>query len=103
MLGFACFTLAGVFGSFIWPASQAMVADLVPEKDRSDVFAVFYTSINISVIVGPILGAIIRSRFGLYQGLSACCSLSFSQNGHGRRSRYKCQYRQARAANGIMP
>lgn len=63
MLGFICFALAGVFGSFYWPASQAMVADLVPEKDRSEVFAVFYTSINISVVVGPILGSIFFVRY----------------------------------------
>ncbi|WP_059172475.1 MFS transporter [Bacillus sp. FJAT-27445] len=63
MLGFICFALAGVFGSFYWPASQAMVADLVPEKDRSEVFAVFYTSINISVVVGPIFGSIFFVRY----------------------------------------
>ncbi|CEG25634.1 MDR family MFS transporter [Bacillus sp. B-jedd] len=63
VLGFTCFTLAGVFGSFYWPASQAMVADLVPEKDRSNVFAIFYTSINISVVVGPILGAIFFVKY----------------------------------------
>ncbi|WP_053365098.1 MDR family MFS transporter [Bacillus sp. FJAT-27245] len=63
MLGFICFAFAGVFGSLYWPASQAMVADLVPEKDRSEVFAVFYTSINISVVVGPILGSIFFVRY----------------------------------------
>jgi MFS transporter, DHA1 family, multidrug resistance protein B len=66
-LGFVCFTLASVFGSFYWPASQAMVADVVPEKDRSHVFAIFYTSINIAVVVGPILGSIfyVHYRFEL--------------------------------------
>ncbi|USK34379.1 MFS transporter [Bacillus sp. F19] len=58
LLGFFCFALAGVFGSFYWPASQAMIADVVEEKDRSNVFAVFYTSINLAVVIGPILGAI---------------------------------------------
>ncbi|PMC36705.1 MFS transporter [Bacillus sp. UMB0899] len=58
LLGFICFTFAGVFGAFYWPASQAMVADVVEEKHRSSVFAVFYTSINIAVVIGPILGAI---------------------------------------------
>ena len=67
MLGFICFALVGVFGSIYWPASQAMVADVVPEKDRSNVFAIFYTSINIAVVVGPILGAIfyVKYRFEL--------------------------------------
>ncbi|KKI89090.1 MFS transporter [Bacillus sp. SA1-12] len=58
ILGFICFTLAGICGAFYWPASQAMVADVVEEKDRSSVFAIFYTSINIAVVIGPILGAI---------------------------------------------
>jgi MFS transporter, DHA1 family, multidrug resistance protein B len=67
LLGFICFTLVGMFGSIYWPASQAMVADVVPEKDRSSVFAIFYTSINIAVVVGPILGAIfyVKYRFEL--------------------------------------
>ncbi len=58
ILGFICFAFAGVFGAFYWPASQAMVADVVEEKHRSSVFAVFYTSINIAVVIGPILGTI---------------------------------------------
>jgi len=67
LLGFICFTLVGVFGAIYWPASQAMIADVVPEKDRSGVFAIFYTSINIAVVVGPILGAIfyVKYRFEL--------------------------------------
>lgn len=67
MLGFICFTLVGMFGAVYWPASQAMVADVVPEKDRSSVFAIFYTSINIAVVIGPILGAIfyVKYRFEL--------------------------------------
>lgn len=67
ILGFICFALVGVFGSIYWPASQAMVADVVPEKDRSSVFAIFYTSINIAVVVGPILGALfyVKYRFEL--------------------------------------
>jgi MFS transporter, DHA1 family, multidrug resistance protein B len=66
-LGFIAFAVAGIFGSFYWPASQAMVADVVREKDRSSVFAIFYTSINIAVVIGPILGAIfyVQYRFQL--------------------------------------
>ncbi|OLS33649.1 MFS transporter [Bacillus sp. MRMR6] len=65
--GFIAFTIAGIFGSLYWPASQAMIADVVKEKDRSRVFAIFYTQINIAVVVGPILGAIfyVHYRFQL--------------------------------------
>lgn len=66
-IGFISFAIAGVFGSFYWPASQAMVADVVEEKHRSNVFAIFYTSINIAVVIGPIIGAIfyVQYRFQL--------------------------------------
>jgi MFS family permease len=62
-LSFMCYALAGVFGSFYWPASQAMVADVVDEKDRNHVFAIFYTMINIAVVVGPLLGAIFYTYY----------------------------------------
>jgi DHA1 family multidrug resistance protein B-like MFS transporter len=76
-LGFLAFTIAGVFGAFYWPASQAMVADVVAEKDRSKVFAVFYTQINIAVVIGPILGSIfyIHYRFQLLIVAAAVCIL----------------------------
>ncbi|MEH7417887.1 MFS transporter [Neobacillus drentensis] len=76
-LGFVAFTVAGVFGSIYWPASQAMVADVVKEKDRSDVFAIFYTQINIAVVVGPILGSIfyVPYRFQLLLFAAIICIL----------------------------
>ncbi|WP_456276375.1 MDR family MFS transporter [Bacillus sp. AK128] len=58
VISFICFTVIGVFGSFYWPASQAMVADVVEEKNRNSVFAIFYTGINIAVVIGPIVGGI---------------------------------------------
>lgn len=76
-IGFISFAIAGVFGSFYWPASQAMVADVVEEKDRSHVFAIFYTSINIAVVIGPILGAIfyVHYRFQLLLVAAVVCIL----------------------------
>jgi DHA1 family multidrug resistance protein B-like MFS transporter len=76
-IGFISFAIAGVFGSFYWPASQAMVADVVEEKERSNVFAIFYTSINIAVVLGPILGAIfyVDYRFQLLLAAGIVCIL----------------------------
>ncbi|MEH7115404.1 MFS transporter [Neobacillus niacini] len=76
-IGFIAFAIAGVFGSFYWPASQAMVADVVDEKDRNSVFAIFYTSINIAVVIGPILGAIfyVNYRFQLLLVAGIICIL----------------------------
>ncbi|MCA0173470.1 MDR family MFS transporter [Bacillus sp. RAR_GA_16] len=67
MLTFISFSILGLFGSLYWPASHAMVADVVEEKDRNTVFAVFYTVLNISVVVGPILGGLFffQHRFSL--------------------------------------
>jgi DHA1 family multidrug resistance protein B-like MFS transporter len=67
LISFVCFTLNGIFGSLYWPASQAMVADVVEEKDRNSVFAIFYTGINIAVVFGPIIGGIFffQHRFEL--------------------------------------
>ncbi|MFC7394420.1 MDR family MFS transporter [Scopulibacillus cellulosilyticus] len=58
VLTFISFSALGLFGALYMPASHAMVADVVPERHRASVFAVFYTSINISVVLGPILGGI---------------------------------------------
>lgn len=76
-VGFLSFAVAGVFGSFYWPASQAMIADVVEEKHRSSVFAIFYTSINIAVVIGPILGAVfyVHSRFQLLLVAGMVCIL----------------------------
>ncbi|ALC87964.1 MFS transporter [Bacillus sp. FJAT-22090] len=67
IVSFIAFTIAGMAGSFYHPASQAIVADVVPEQARSSVFSVFYTSINISVVIGPIVGAVLffQYRFAL--------------------------------------
>jgi DHA1 family multidrug resistance protein B-like MFS transporter len=67
LISFVCFTLNGIFGSLYWPASLAMVADVVEEKDRNSVFAIFYTGINIAVVFGPIIGGIFffQHRFEL--------------------------------------
>ncbi|MBM7649562.1 MFS family permease [Bacillus ectoiniformans] len=75
VLGFIAFTIGGMFGALYWPASEAMIADVVEEKDRSSVFAVFYTSINIAVVIGPILGGIFffSYRFELMVFAAAAC------------------------------
>ncbi|WP_066370663.1 MDR family MFS transporter [Neobacillus fumarioli] len=74
-VGFVSFAASGVFGAFYWPASQAMVADVVDEKNRSSVFAIFYTSINIAVVIGPLLGAIfyVKYRFELLLTAGIVC------------------------------
>ncbi|XOS91520.1 MFS transporter [Brevibacillus laterosporus] len=43
--------------SLYQPASEAMIADLTSEEDRNFVFAMFYTAMNLGVVIGPLLGA----------------------------------------------
>lgn len=62
-LTFVSFSALGMFGQLYWPASHAMIADLVPEKQRAAVFSVFYTSINVSVVIGPLLGGIFFFKY----------------------------------------
>lgn len=77
VLTFISFTVLGLCGNFYWPASHSMVADVVDEKHRNEVFAVFYTSINITVVLGPIIGGFLffSGRFWL---LLACIITSFA-------------------------
>lgn len=77
---FTAFSLLGVFGALYWPASHAMVADVVEEKHRAGVFAVFYTSINIAVVIGPLIGSYVfyEHRFEmLLTGIVVTAVLAF--------------------------
>ncbi|MDR4173809.1 MFS transporter [Bacillus nitratireducens] len=47
----------GISGAIYSPASSAMIADIVPEKDRRVVFATFVTANNIGAVSGPVLGS----------------------------------------------
>ncbi|MDD9147970.1 MULTISPECIES: MDR family MFS transporter [unclassified Sporolactobacillus] len=75
LITFISFSLLGLFGQLYWPASHAMIADVVPEKYRAHVFAIFYTSINVAVVIGPLLGGIFffNDRFAF---LSVCTAVS---------------------------
>ncbi|MDF2557607.1 MAG: transporter [Bacillales bacterium] len=63
ILAFVFFALLGALGSFYYPASQAMVADVVPENERTSVFAVFYTTNNLNVVIGPIIGSLFIDNY----------------------------------------
>jgi len=51
--------LNGLNGFFSWmymPVSQACLSDLVSEKDRSKIFHIRYTAINVGATLGPLIG-----------------------------------------------
>ncbi|WP_019121012.1 MDR family MFS transporter [Brevibacillus massiliensis] len=54
---YAAFIGLNIASSIYWPASSAMVADLTREEDRREVYATFYTAMNIGVVLGPVLGS----------------------------------------------
>lgn len=56
-IDFIAFTGLAMGGSIYWPASSAMVADLTTEEDRREVFATFYTAMNVGVVFGPVIGS----------------------------------------------
>lgn len=62
-LSFFGFTVASIFMAFYQPASQAMIADVVKPEHRSHVYSVFYMMINIAVVIGPIIGAVLFHDF----------------------------------------
>ncbi|CCQ21202.1 Uncharacterized MFS-type transporter yqjV [Listeria monocytogenes N53-1] len=70
-LSFAGFAIASVFMAFYQPASQAMIADVVPPEHRTHIYSVFYMMINIAVVIGPILGYFIILRQKRYLQLFA--------------------------------
>ncbi|RTE05414.1 MDR family MFS transporter [Paenibacillus whitsoniae] len=76
-LSFIGFCAASFAGSLYWPASQAMVADVVPEEHRSSVFAIFYTAANMAVVVGPLLGSLLYkdNPYMVLFGAAVFCAL----------------------------
>jgi MFS family permease len=44
------------------PASQAVVADLLPEKQRAQGFGLLRVVVNLAVAIGPVIGGILATR-----------------------------------------
>ncbi|SEN71904.1 MDR family MFS transporter [Lihuaxuella thermophila] len=55
----------GLCRSFFDPTSQAMMADLTPETKRMKIFGYRYTSLNIGLVLGPLLGAVLFPVAGI--------------------------------------
>ena len=66
----------GLLSDIAGPAWQAMIADLLPEKQRTEGFGVLRVTANLSWIVGPVLAGLLASRsFMLLFGMDAVTSL----------------------------
>ena len=58
----------GLFSNIAGPAHQAMVADILPEEQRTEGFGLLYVMANLAWIIGPIIGGFVanRSYFALF-------------------------------------
>lgn len=54
--------VAGFFNEIGGPAHQAMIADMIPEEQRSEAFAILRIAINIAFVAGPIAGGLIATQ-----------------------------------------
>lgn len=62
-LDYVAFLGISIGGALYGPASDAMVADLVPPDERKQVFATFITARNIGAVLGPVIGAILFFQY----------------------------------------
>lgn len=58
--------LVGLLAETGGPARQAMLADILPEKQRSEGFGVLRVVINLAVTIGPAIGGLLASYSYLY-------------------------------------
>lgn len=58
--------LTGLLSDIAHPAHQAMIADILPEKQRAEGFGILRVVGNMAWIVGPIIGGLIANRSYLY-------------------------------------
>lgn len=72
VVDYAAFIGIGLGSALYKPASSAMVADLVPQEDRRQVFAAYTTANNLGAVLGPALGAVFF--FEYRQELLWCCT-----------------------------
>lgn len=61
----AFFVLAmtvGILSDLAGPAHNAMVADILPEKQRAQGYGIIRVAFNLSVAIGPIIGGLLATR-----------------------------------------
>lgn len=54
--------ISGLVGNFGGPARQAMVADLLPKEQRAEGFGILRVALNLSAVVGPLLGGFVATQ-----------------------------------------
>ena len=54
--------LVGILSETGSPAQQALIADLLPEKQRASGFGILRVAFNLAVTIGPVIGGFLASR-----------------------------------------
>jgi MFS family permease len=52
----------GILTDVAGPAHQAMIADILPEKQRADGYGILRVAFNLSVVIGPAIGGLLATR-----------------------------------------
>lgn len=83
---FAVLVLFGAARAFMMPASQAILINLVPQKDFGHAVAVSSSSFHVAVIVGPMLGGVLYlvSPVAVYACVALALLASFVLMGRTR-------------------
>jgi MFS family permease len=55
-------SISGLVGNLGGPARQAMVADLLPKEQRAEGFGILRVALNLSAVIGPLLGGFVATR-----------------------------------------
>ncbi|MFX0075853.1 MAG: MDR family MFS transporter [Candidatus Hermodarchaeota archaeon] len=55
-------SFSGLIGNFGGPARQAMIADLLPKEQRAEGFGILRVALNLSAVVGPLLGGFVATQ-----------------------------------------
>jgi len=68
LITFVCSIFYNILNGSYYSPSQAIVADTVDTEKQTEVFAVFYTTMNLAVVVGAVMGGLFISnyRFEMY-------------------------------------
>lgn len=77
---FAVFSvLNGVGMSLFFPAANAQVADVVPLRQRAEVFALLHTALNVGSAIGPMIGLLVfKQNPALVFGIASAATLMYA-------------------------
>ncbi len=54
--------VVGILSDVGMPAQQALVADLLPEKQRAEGYGILRITVNLAVVIGPVIGGFLATK-----------------------------------------